>query len=134
MVKSNVYEYKNIPETSTKFKLLNLEFGNLHLRLVFHCLQVYRVYSETFPEIFEPYKPSRVFHATSDQVQIGHSFLEVKGKSRFHGNSSSDLEILHHSLEPLESVMKCVEMNWMSILVRINVWPLNLSPSRSLFI
>ena len=28
MVKSNVYEYKNIPETSTQFKLLNLEFGN----------------------------------------------------------------------------------------------------------
>lgn len=47
--------------------------------------------------------------------------MKVTGEGHFHGNYRAKLEILHHCLEPLESVMKCVEMNWMAILV----WKLN---------
>ena len=70
-----------------------------------------------FPSNFEAYKPTGVFHCGAKSVQIGHSFLPIEGQGQ--REKSVAMEILHHSLEPLESLMKCVEMNWMAILVGI---------------
>ena len=70
-----------------------------------------------FPSNFEAYKPTGVFHCGANSVQIGHSFLPIEGQGQ--REKSVAMEILHHSLEPLESLMKCVEMNWMAILVGI---------------
>uniref|UniRef100_UPI00398F5005 midasin isoform X2 n=1 Tax=Pristiophorus japonicus TaxID=55135 RepID=UPI00398F5005 len=61
------------------------------------------------------YTGSRKFHITPQQVQVGYSILS---RSAFTvPMSSKQLSILHHSLQPLESVMKCTQMSWMVILV-----------------
>jgi len=79
--------------------------------------QVYKLYESCFPDSPAPYQCSGMFHYDPSQVQIGHSFLKVRGQGHHHGNTERSLQILHHSLGPLESLMKCVEMNWMTILV-----------------
>ena len=67
--------------------------------------------------MFEVYRPTGIFHCSTTSLQVGHSFLPIEGQGHSHGNSPVAMEILHHCLEPLESLMKCVEMNWMAILV-----------------
>lgn len=63
---------------------------------------------------------------TSQMLQVGHSFLcrcsvNPSCCSDFTFNKTDKgLRVLHHLLPYLESVMKCVEMNWMTILVRNN--------------
>ena len=55
-------------------------------------------------------------------LQVGHSFISRVGHR--HGNSyqdTSSLQLLHHSLLPLESLIKCIEMNWMAILVSLQL-------------
>jgi midasin len=84
---------------------------------VLYFFQVYDLYRKNFPADLEAYKPTNIFHHGGHLVQIGHSFLKVRGEGHLHKNRSVSMEILHHSLQPLESVMKCVEMNWMAILV-----------------
>ncbi|XP_067841398.1 midasin [Heptranchias perlo] len=62
-----------------------------------------------------PYTGSRNFRITPQHVQVGYSILS---RSAFTiPMSSKQLSILHHSLQPLESVMKCTQMSWMVILV-----------------
>ncbi|RUS90708.1 hypothetical protein EGW08_001512, partial [Elysia chlorotica] len=62
--------------------------------------------------------PRRVFRGQAF-VQAGHSFL-ARGKADhhpIHRRSEGELLLLHHCLEPLESLMKCVEMGWLATLV-----------------
>ncbi|KAM3931945.1 midasin [Leptodactylus fuscus] len=72
------------------------------------------VYQEVFGEENSPYLGTRHFHINPQTVQVGFSVLP-------RGTSSSTtclrLSLLHHSLQSLEQVMKCVEMGWMVILV-----------------
>ncbi|XP_069743424.1 midasin [Narcine bancroftii] len=76
-----------------------------------------------FKEIFSngeevqlhPYTGSQKFHITPHQVQVGYSILSRRAFTA--PMSSKRLSILHHSLQPLESVMKCTQMSWMVILV-----------------
>ena len=75
------------------------------------------MYQKIFPPSYEAYSPSGVFHCGTKSVQVGHSFLPIEDQGQCHRDSSVAMEILHHSLVPLESLMKCVEMNWMAILV-----------------
>ncbi|XP_075058881.1 midasin [Mixophyes fleayi] len=73
------------------------------------------VYKEVFGQDYTPYLGTRQFHITPQNVQVGYSVLP-----RGTGCPSSqcrDLSLLHHSLQSLEPVMKCVEMGWMVILV-----------------
>ncbi|MGH0171579.1 UNVERIFIED_CONTAM: hypothetical protein FKN15_061690 [Acipenser sinensis] len=48
-------------------------------------------------------------------IQVGFSVLPRGGCTAF--PPSRPLSLLHRALQPLESVMKCVEMGWMTILV-----------------
>lgn len=58
---------------------------------------------------------------TSETLQIGHSFLLRESASDFSRNGSSGCTqghlVLHRTLRPMESLMKCIQMNWMAILV-----------------
>uniref|UniRef100_A0A4W3JDL5 Midasin n=1 Tax=Callorhinchus milii TaxID=7868 RepID=A0A4W3JDL5_CALMI len=54
-------------------------------------------------------------HILFCKVMVGYSILS-RSTSGIHC-SSKQLSILHHSLQPLESVMKCIQMSWMVILV-----------------
>ncbi|RXM29707.1 Midasin [Acipenser ruthenus] len=51
----------------------------------------------------------------ADKTQVGFSVLPRGGCTAF--PPSRPLSLLHRALQPLESVMKCVEMGWMTILV-----------------
>ncbi|XP_072912476.1 midasin [Hemitrygon akajei] len=74
-----------------------------------------RIFSNGDANQLYPYSQSRKFHITPQQFQVGYSILSRHAVSV--PMSSKRLSILHHSLQPLESVMKCVQMNWMTILV-----------------
>ncbi|XP_078068621.1 midasin [Mustelus asterias] len=62
-----------------------------------------------------PYTGSRKFHITPQHVQVGYSTLSRSGFAV--PISKKQLSVLHHSLQPLESIMKCTQMGWMVILV-----------------
>ncbi|XP_069561962.1 midasin [Brachyistius frenatus] len=77
--------------------------------------QVLSVFRKVFGEDFEPYCGSRQFHITPLNLQVGFSVLHRSGGAPV--ALDPPLSITHQSLRPLESLMKCVEMGWMSILV-----------------
>ncbi|CAG8438258.1 2742_t:CDS:10 [Acaulospora morrowiae] len=72
----------------------------------------------TFNEIFDnsyhqPRNPS--YHINPDFVQIGYSILRRRDNTHKRSLANS-LHILQSHLLSLQSLMKCVEMNWMAIL------------------
>ena len=75
---------------------------------------------QLYEDVFQcpPYKPTGQVVITTDILQVGHSFLKRKdmitGRGRVQHHS-----LLHHILMPLESLMKCIEMDWMTILVNM---------------
>uniref|UniRef100_A0A8C9XGE6 Midasin AAA ATPase 1 n=1 Tax=Sander lucioperca TaxID=283035 RepID=A0A8C9XGE6_SANLU len=77
--------------------------------------QVLSVFRKVFGEDFEPYSGSRQFHITPLNLQVGLSVLQRSGGAPV--ALDPPLSITHQVLRPLESLMKCVEMGWMTILV-----------------
>ncbi|KAG7275418.1 hypothetical protein CRUP_030903 [Coryphaenoides rupestris] len=77
-----------------------------------HVLSVFR---KVFGADFEPYVRSREFHITPLNLQVGFSVLQRSGGAP--ATLDPPLSITHQALRPLESLMKCVEMGWMSMLV-----------------
>ena len=62
-------------------------------------------------------KFQREVKVSSTVMQVGHSFLERRGNSNNNLIGSERLLLLHQNLAPLEGLTKCVQMNWMAILV-----------------
>jgi midasin len=54
------------------------------------------------------------YHATPTTFQVGNSLLS-RSKSGYISNPRK-LEVLHQFLNPIENIMKCIEMNWMCII------------------
>ncbi|XP_057678283.1 midasin isoform X2 [Corythoichthys intestinalis] len=77
--------------------------------------QVLTVFRKVFGDELEPYTGSRQFHITPLSLQVGFSVLRRSGGTP--DGCDPPLSITHQALRPLESLMKCVEMNWMTILV-----------------
>ncbi|KAK2856665.1 hypothetical protein Q5P01_005400 [Channa striata] len=77
--------------------------------------QVLSVFRKVFESDFEPYTGSREFHITPLNMQVGFSVLQRNGGAPV--ALDPPLSITHQALRPLESLMKCVEMGWMTILV-----------------
>ncbi|XP_037836777.1 midasin isoform X2 [Kryptolebias marmoratus] len=77
--------------------------------------KVLLVFKEVFGEHYEPYCGSRNFQVTPLNVQVGFSVLHRSGGAPV--ALDPPLSITHQCLQPLESLMKCVEMGWMTILV-----------------
>ncbi|KAI9517135.1 hypothetical protein NQZ68_008391, partial [Dissostichus eleginoides] len=76
---------------------------------------VLSVFRKVFGEDSEPYSGSRQFHITPLNLQVGFSVLQRIGGAPV--ALDPPLSITHQVLRPLESLMKCVEMGWMTILV-----------------
>ncbi|XP_060128572.1 midasin isoform X2 [Zootoca vivipara] len=72
------------------------------------------LFRDIFGQDAEPYMGSRQFHITPYDVQVGFSILS---RANYAPPPGRNLSLLHHSLQPLESIMKCVHMSWMVILV-----------------
>ncbi|KAJ3606919.1 hypothetical protein NHX12_026435, partial [Muraenolepis orangiensis] len=77
--------------------------------------EVLCVFRKVFGADFEPYVRSREFHITPLNLQVGFSVLQRSGGAPM--SLDPPLSITHQALCPLESLMKCVEQGWMSILV-----------------
>ncbi|XP_054829779.1 midasin [Eublepharis macularius] len=76
--------------------------------------KVISVFKDIFGQSANPYMGTRQFHITPYDVQIGFSSLP---RANYVPPPGRNLSLLHHSLQPLESIMKCVQMNWLVILV-----------------
>ncbi|XP_077160450.1 midasin isoform X2 [Paroedura picta] len=76
--------------------------------------KVVSVFKDIFGQDANLYMGTRQFHITPYDVQVGFSSLP---RANCVPPPGRNLSLLHHSLQPLESIMKCVQMNWMVILV-----------------
>ncbi|XP_042318311.1 midasin isoform X2 [Sceloporus undulatus] len=76
--------------------------------------KVVSVFKDIFGQNANPYIGTRQFHITPYNVQVGFSVLS---RANYVPPPGRKLSLLHHSLQPLESIMKCVHMSWMVILV-----------------
>uniref|UniRef100_A0A8D2MF30 Midasin n=1 Tax=Zonotrichia albicollis TaxID=44394 RepID=A0A8D2MF30_ZONAL len=76
--------------------------------------KVISVYRDIFGQEASVYTGTREFHINPYNVQIGYSVLS---RGNYIPHSGRTLSLLHHSLQSLESIMKCVHMSWMVILV-----------------
>nr|XP_046228345.1 midasin isoform X2 [Scatophagus argus] len=85
------------------------------MRLEADKAQVLSVFRKVFGEDYEPYSGSREFHITPLNLQVGFSVLQRSGGAPV--ALDPPLSITHQALRPLESLMKCVEKGWMTILV-----------------
>uniref|UniRef100_A0A663LMR5 Midasin n=1 Tax=Athene cunicularia TaxID=194338 RepID=A0A663LMR5_ATHCN len=76
--------------------------------------KVISVFRDVFGQEAGVYIGTREFHITPYNIQIGYSVLS---RGNYIPRPGRNLSLLHHSLQSLESIMKCVHMNWMVILV-----------------
>ncbi|XP_074846986.1 midasin isoform X2 [Carettochelys insculpta] len=76
--------------------------------------KVISIFKEIFGQNSNPYRGTRQFHITPYNVQIGYSVLP---RGNYIPLPCRHLSLLHHSLQSLEPIMKCVHMGWMVILV-----------------
>ncbi|XP_010150908.1 PREDICTED: midasin, partial [Eurypyga helias] len=76
--------------------------------------KVISIFRDIFGQEAEVYTGTRDFHITPYNIQIGYSVLS---RGNYIPRPRRSLSLLHHSLQSLESVMKCVHMSWMVILV-----------------
>ncbi|NXI53175.1 MDN1 protein, partial [Chloroceryle aenea] len=76
--------------------------------------KVISVFRDIFGQEADVYTGTREFHITPYNVQIGYSVLS---RGNYIPRPGRNLSLLHHSLQSLESIMKCVHMSWMVILV-----------------
>ncbi|KAJ1151695.1 hypothetical protein NDU88_004475 [Pleurodeles waltl] len=76
--------------------------------------KVVEVFKDIFGQDSSVYMGTRYFHTTIYKVQIGYSILS-RG-AYVPPPSCEHLALLHRSLQPLESIMKCVQMSSMVIL------------------
>ncbi|KAJ7341746.1 hypothetical protein JRQ81_006597 [Phrynocephalus forsythii] len=76
--------------------------------------KVVSLFKDIFGQKSNPYMGTRQFYITPYDVQVGFSSLS---RANYVPPPGRNLTLLHHSLQPLESIMKCVQMSWMVILV-----------------
>ncbi|GAA5965287.1 hypothetical protein JCM21900_005694 [Sporobolomyces salmonicolor] len=93
------------------FRLLYIQrFRNLTDRT-----HVARLFAEAFGEVIDPVeRPWPSF--TSRHAQIGHSLLLRSDSTINSGRPSTSPRLLQHSLQPLEALVKCLDMGWLAIL------------------
>ncbi|XP_070405869.1 midasin isoform X3 [Nothobranchius furzeri] len=85
------------------------------MRSVADKAKVLLVFREVFGQRYEPYCGSRHFQITPISVQVGFSVLRRDAGAPV--SPDPQLSVTHQCLSPLESLMKCVQMGWMTILV-----------------
>ncbi|NWH71168.1 MDN1 protein, partial [Piaya cayana] len=76
--------------------------------------KVISIFRDVFGQEADVYTGTREFHITPYNIQIGYSVLS---RGNYIPRPGRSLSLLHHSLQSLEPIMKCVHMSWMVILV-----------------
>ncbi|XP_013912735.1 PREDICTED: midasin-like, partial [Thamnophis sirtalis] len=101
------------PETYDPGKHMFLIYGE-RMRTKTDRERVVSLFKDIFGENYNPYTGSRQFYITPYDIQVGYSILS---RANYVPPPGRNLSLLHHSLQPLEAIMKCVHMSWMVILV-----------------
>ncbi|RXG61650.1 Midasin [Armadillidium vulgare] len=85
--------------------------------------EIYRVYNNVFDTNRHPlYRKSGTFFISEGSLQAGRAVLQRKTSSidiKFDDKTHSDLYVLHSQTPYLESLINCVNMNWMALLLGI---------------
>uniref|UniRef100_A0A670YJS1 Midasin n=1 Tax=Pseudonaja textilis TaxID=8673 RepID=A0A670YJS1_PSETE len=101
------------PETYDPGKHMFLIYGE-RMRTKTDREMVVSLFKDVFGQNCKPYTGSRQFYITPYDIQVGYSVLS---RANYVPPPGRNLLLLHHSLQPLEAIMKCVHMSWMVILV-----------------
>ncbi|KAG8124032.1 hypothetical protein E2320_019500 [Naja naja] len=101
------------PETYDPGKHMFLIYGE-RMRTKTDRETVVSLFKDIFGQNCKPYTGSRQFYITPFDIQVGYSILS---RANYVPPPGRNLSLLHHSLQPLEAIMKCVQMSWMVILV-----------------
>ncbi|XP_076030788.1 midasin isoform X2 [Oratosquilla oratoria] len=77
------------------------------------------LYDQIFGQEYPGYTSSCRFHVSKSLVQSGHAFIprQINGDEGCDDWSSGSLCLLQHQIPVLESLITCINMNWMAILV-----------------
>ncbi|GBC28203.2 uncharacterized protein OCT59_003902 [Rhizophagus irregularis] len=84
------------------------------MRTIEDRIHAINLFNEIFDKNYQQPK-NPYYHINSRYIQIGHSLLQRQSNCGYKYIENS-FHILHSQLRPLESLMKCVEFNWMVIL------------------
>ncbi|GJN90851.1 hypothetical protein Rhopal_003865-T1 [Rhodotorula paludigena] len=93
-------------------------FGLLYLQRFRNAsdrAHVARLFAEAFGEDINPLERPWPFVSTQ-HVQVGHSLLPRGDESIAVERASTALEIRREALQPLEALVKCLDMGWLAIL------------------
>ncbi|CAL4138118.1 unnamed protein product, partial [Meganyctiphanes norvegica] len=81
-------------------------------------MKVFEIYKKIFGDSYPSYHSSGRFHITQKTLQIGHSLLTRNEDGHTSMEERGDkLYLMHQHLPTLESLITCINMNWMTILV-----------------
>lgn len=75
------------------------------------------LYTKVFPKEFPYYNSSGQWSVTGTHLQFGHAFLSHSKEPGQTGGTTLSLLPLHHMLQPMESLLTCLDMHWMTLLV-----------------
>ncbi|XP_070589310.1 midasin [Erythrolamprus reginae] len=101
------------PETYDPGKHMFLIYGE-RMRTKRDREMIVSLFKDIFGQNCNPCTGSRQFYITPYDIQVGYSVLS---RANYVPPPGRNLSLLHHSLQPLEAIMKCVQMSWMVILV-----------------
>ncbi|KAM3579719.1 AAA ATPase midasin [Umbelopsis sp. WA50703] len=77
-----------------------------------HTIRLYeKIFKCHFKRSVYPY-----YHVSRTHLQVGNAFLHRRATIASVGTLEQQQHLLQSSLAPLETLMKCVEMNWMAII------------------
>ncbi|KAI9276342.1 P-loop containing nucleoside triphosphate hydrolase protein [Umbelopsis sp. AD052] len=77
-----------------------------------HAIRLYeKTFKTTYKRTTHPY-----YHISPSHVQVGHSLLTRRAVTTGINSLEQEQHLLQSSLAPMETLMKCVEMNWMAII------------------
>jgi len=110
MQKTDNLSLGHVPDPSQYLETIYLQ----RMRTEDDRLYAIRLYEKTFHTKFvrntHPY-----YHVSRSHVQVGHSLLSRRASIAGVSSLEQEQHLLQSSLGPLETLMKCVEMNWMAI-------------------
>eukprot|EP00794_Sanderia_malayensis_P000583 gene583-1243_t len=116
-----IMKYQNVnSEKCDPSEFLNLVYED-RMRTIDDKKKIVELYAKIFNDSQIQMKTMTrrtKFDIGDDRIQIGHSVLPRTSKKPDNLNTArNELQLLRRQIPCIESVMKCIEMNWMAILV-----------------
>ena len=94
------------------------EYVNLLYKQRLRTVRDRQLVDEIYTNVFQTSlnEPAIMFNMNASSVHIGHSSL-TRQPVTSPVDGAQSLQLLQHNMSHLESFMKCIDMNWMTMLV-----------------